>query len=378
MKDNLLNILGVETNENVWSNIYAYLFNPWETHGRSYKFMRAFVKLLQSRNNSIPDFKNYTIQREVKVNENREGRIDLLIRDGHNYLIIENKVYHNADGNPFRDYFDSIKDSDASKFIVLLTLHRSEYLLKDLSKEHHIDPKHLVNITHYELTELFTPIVKTITNVKVNYLLEDFISIIENRSYSMNNIYEFLTHRDKINRYVEIARTTKEYLYNTLSDKYFVKEINTRLTGNLKGLEEVNSDWKPIRELRRYIRFKFSCSNELILGISLESIWKAVDNEPPMLIITLQPDGKWFEIAKNKEKKIRELIGNHSKLYCNPIDDRGWWLCAEIGCKLRNDEITDPTVLQEKAIALISDTENGFLQVAEQLFNLLDGTNIAD
>lgn len=372
MNDNLLNVLGVEDNENVWSNIYAYLLNPRESHGMGDKFMQAFVGLLKSRNNSIPDFYNPTIQREVKVNNDKEGRIDILIRDGHNCLIIENKVYHNADNNPFQAYYNIIRDSVACKYIVIITLQREEYLLKDISiREFNNDDAHnkLINVTHCELVESFAPIVKCIANSKVKFLLEDFISNINNRTYPMNDLYEFFSNHDEINRHAEIARITKEYLYDTLSDKYFIKAINNKMSGSFKELEEVNSDWKPIRVFRKYIRLKFSGSNKLLLRISLETIWNPKPNEKPKLTITLQPDGEWFELARNMECKIRELVGKHPEFYCNPIENSGWWHCAETSSELRTVEITDRIILQKKALELI--TNSNILQLAEGLYDLL-------
>ncbi|WP_372755263.1 PD-(D/E)XK nuclease family protein [Labilibaculum sp.] len=128
--------------ENVLSNIYAFYFNVNEVHGLKDLFISTFLEVIKEKTkeseSSIIFNNNFSIKTEYyTVNK---GRIDLLLYDEVNAIIIENKVYHFL-GNDLIDYWDSIKVED--KIGVVLSL-------KIIPNTGH---EHFINITHMEFLE---------------------------------------------------------------------------------------------------------------------------------------------------------------------------------------------------------------------------------
>lgn len=103
---NIFNVLGVYQDELSHSAIIGDLLNAKGKHGQKDTFLRLFLKELPSFENNSSQFKviktfktansRVFIEKHIgKVNyENGEGgRIDILINDGKNNIIIENKVW---------------------------------------------------------------------------------------------------------------------------------------------------------------------------------------------------------------------------------------------------------------------------------------------
>ncbi len=103
---NVFNVLGIYNDELSHSKIIGDLLNAKGKHGQKDTFLRLFLKELPSFENNSSQFKviktfktansRVFIEKHIgKVNyENGEGgRIDILINDGKNNIIIENKVW---------------------------------------------------------------------------------------------------------------------------------------------------------------------------------------------------------------------------------------------------------------------------------------------
>ena len=116
----LLDIAGINHRENSWSDIYAYFFNPKEKHKLGRLFIDSFNALIEQKSGLKPlKLESFTITRE-KTNDDKK-RIDLLIKNEEEALIIENKVYAGV-YNDLSSYWESVKVPEINKRGVILSL----------------------------------------------------------------------------------------------------------------------------------------------------------------------------------------------------------------------------------------------------------------
>lgn len=89
---NIFKLCGVNHYENTHSAIITEFLNPKGSHGLKSKLLECFIEYLDNKF-TINDFnpQKSVIYKEFST---QEGRIDILIKDNHNRLIIiENKIY---------------------------------------------------------------------------------------------------------------------------------------------------------------------------------------------------------------------------------------------------------------------------------------------
>ncbi len=95
-KETLLDIAGIEHLENHWSYIYMYFFNPRASHGLSRLFIDSMQDLISKKGKKKPlAMKSFSVLREDAVPDEKgnKKRIDLLLQNDEEAIIIENKVY---------------------------------------------------------------------------------------------------------------------------------------------------------------------------------------------------------------------------------------------------------------------------------------------
>lgn len=124
---NVFNTLGVQSNEvRLHSALLAELLNPNGDHGMGSEFLTSFQEAI-----GLPvDFID-----PVKVNEQEMiervigpkadttgGRIDIIIEDGHNALIIENKIYAGDQENQLLRYYNYAMEKFGKGHFLLIYL----------------------------------------------------------------------------------------------------------------------------------------------------------------------------------------------------------------------------------------------------------------
>ena len=130
--------------ENVLSNIYAFYFDTNGEHNLGNLFIQSLLGLISGSNivkgdskKVLEEFCDFDCDTEYSTDKN--GRIDLLLSNDKNAIIIENKVYHHLN-NDLSDYWNSIKLNENNKIGLVMSLHP----ISD------IQHKHFVNITHLD------------------------------------------------------------------------------------------------------------------------------------------------------------------------------------------------------------------------------------
>lgn len=106
--------------ENVISNIYAFFLRPNEAHGFGKMFLEALLNAVGAEGVlSEINLESLSVGREVTTDKG--NRIDLLVNAGDVSLIIENKIYHHSEYNPFEDYWSHVLNK--KKIGIIISLH---------------------------------------------------------------------------------------------------------------------------------------------------------------------------------------------------------------------------------------------------------------
>lgn len=217
--------------ENVLSNIYAFYFDVNEVHHLNDLFISSLLDLININTKGLDSFLDFEVFTEYPTNDG--GRIDILLTNGEQAIIIENKVYHHLNNN-LQDYWESTgiqNNLDENKVGIVLSLQP----IINLSHPHYI------NITHLELLN------KVMGNLG-NYLLEaqdkyvvflkDLYQNIINLSHSFmkkENIHFYYKNQTEINQLVQFRCDLQNHIKNE------VVKTGERLEGLNKYEPRTNS-----------------------------------------------------------------------------------------------------------------------------------------
>lgn len=206
--------------ENVLSNMYAFYFNVNEVHKLKDLFIKSLLVCIAKskigkQKDALNNFCDFDVETEFYTNEG--GRIDILLSNSEQAIIIENKVYHHIRDNDLDDYWDSVKietNPIENKIGIILSLHPiAESLYNGFDNS-----SHYINITHLELLE-------------------------------------------------EVLSTSGNYIMEA-SDKYFffLKDFHQNITNMSKPvMEQKNLDFyfKNLEEINQIAKFKFSVRDHI-------------------------------------------------------------------------------------------------------------------
>lgn len=124
---NIFNTLGVQSNEvRLHSAFIAELLNPDGDHGIDSEFLVSFMKSIGLPYNYIVSSKvnkREIVEREIgHKTDTTGGRIDIIIEDGRNAIIIENKIYATDQENQLLRYYNYAIEKFGGGHFVLLYL----------------------------------------------------------------------------------------------------------------------------------------------------------------------------------------------------------------------------------------------------------------
>tara|TARA_R110001592_G_scaffold162584_3_gene396142 strand:- start:19887 stop:21008 length:1122 start_codon:yes stop_codon:yes gene_type:complete len=270
--------------ENVLSNIYAFYFNVDEEHNLSDLFIKSLLELLNSdlkRLNKTIDLVECNISTEPRTEDN--GRIDLLLENDDNAIIIENKVWHRLDNN-LKDYWDTIKVKSNRKIGVILSI--KNYNANSISHNHYVHISHL---------DLMSRVMENsgayLLDGSDKYIvfLKDFYQNIINISSVMNteNLEFYYKHQNELNRAADLMNSARRYIIKE------VESVCDQLTFNLKKVT-VKSDKKLLRyfKSKKHSYLKFT----ILFGDLL--------NEKKELKIVVELSHEAIEFCKKIDKGI--------------------------------------------------------------------------
>ena len=269
-KKTIMDIAGIEHLETKWSLIYAYFFNPKESHGLGTLFYDSLSEILLHKNpNKKIQMNDFYVKTEVPARE-KDGStkfIDILLGDGEYAIIIENKVNASLD-NPLQTYWNSIKIDDSKKCGIVLSLY-------DLNASKY--NSNYINITHEELIK------QVENNLYKHYLsadskalifLQDFIQNIYNQKNTMDkNILNFYYKGDNHTKINNLAKI-RNNIINVLSEQIEDDIMNTLLSENglkLKVIKKKNNRYT-------YYSFDFEKCNIAMITLVYDLLWKYETN----------------------------------------------------------------------------------------------------
>lgn len=345
VKGNPTTFLGIARQphyENVLSNIYAFYFNPNAEHGLNELFTISLLDCIKSTSlgasKDFSNFSDYSIETESSTDKG--GRIDLLLNNGVNAIIIENKMYHILN-NDLRDYWDSvIKELEDQNRLIGIVLS-----LKETPNTGH---PQFINITHIQLLEkVMANIGPYLLEASDKYLvfLKDFHQNIINLSRKIMNKEDFTFYyhnQEKINQLVKYQDRIVEHLKKEVeaAGKSIVEcEVKSHKSGS-------NSE----------NRFRYYASKEnpdLMLTVVFEKLMKL--DKKLAIIIELQGKALSFrnEIESSKYKATTSLTFNTdftttNKTYAHfahrwysPTNDEIYHLSDFITNKLNDDKFME-------------------------------------
>ena len=361
--------------ENVISNLYAFFFNPNEVHGLKDLFINSLKDLIVEKieesgikERDLSDFTDFEIVTEAKTNNG--GRIDLLLHNDNQAIIIENKIYHFLD-NDLDDYWNTVKENRAGNIGVLLSLQpisndqwgmnrkvrnaegkeKWQWQFFEFRKEY-------VNITHIELiTKIKGKALAYLLEAdeKYQYLFKDFLQNIENISRpNMNeqDISFFVEKKKEINELVKLKYTFKKHIIAQVEEA-------ANAIPNVK-LDTPRSTNNNVNRLRYYRSTK---QDDLVYTIVFENLL----NQEGNLIIIVEPRG---EALKNGASFKAIDLDSKEKEICRDDffkeTDNSWSHFARKSYHLKADEIANlSTFIQEKI------KEDGFQSIMKKLENHL-------
>lgn len=217
--------------ENVLSNIYAFYFDINGVHKLKDLFIKSLLELINTSslvkdNIVFETFSNYEIITEYgTVNQKR---IDILLQNNEQAIIIENKVYHELN-NDLDEYYNEIKVE--TKMGIVLSLHP----ISDIKHQR------FINITHLQLVnQVLQNLGNYILDANDKYIvfLKDFCQNITNLSHPVMEkeaIQFYYKNQEEINQLVKFKFKLREHILSQ------VVTAGNRLNGVSKYEPRINS-----------------------------------------------------------------------------------------------------------------------------------------
>lgn len=308
-KETLLDIAGIDHLENHWSDIYAYFFNPKASHGLSRLFIDSLQDILCSKTEQSPlMMKSFSVLRECGVQDEKGNtkRIDLLLQNEDEAIIIENKVYA-ALYNRLDLYWNKPNVPEENKRGIVLSPWATPVKFHNFVNITHEDFAHTIenNLSAYFAT----------ANPKSLILLQDFIQNIYNVTHAMNEeeVYFYFENREKINRLAEIRKNVVSHIWKTIEE-----DGNTKL---LKPLFKENGMKLSIKTKNNvdYCYYTFDAlPDKVMLTLVYDTLWN-YDKDGCRIRMFLELQSKEMIKFVKDMKDTLELEPDGHK------EDTTWW-----------------------------------------------------
>lgn len=284
--------------ENVLSNIYAFYFDINEVHGFKDLFINSLIEIIKEtefRDKGIlfEGFSDFKCKTEYTTRQG--GRIDLLLKNDEQALLIENKVYHHLN-NDLNDYWTTIRLSDENKIGIVLSLHHIPII------------KHegFINITHLTL-------LKRVMDDVGNYLLKADPTYLVFLKDLYQNTINMSTRTMK--------KTDIEFYKEHRDDIHHVARFLTRFKDHVKKEIEIACD--ILNEENPYLRlggkggsrlryYTSTTNSDLMFTIGFDNLFRD-DRKNIWMVVELK--GK---LLKNRELLKQIKLTDEEEKIINP------------------------------------------------------------
>lgn len=284
--------------ENVISNIYAFYFDVNEVHKLKDVFIKSLLELINAsslaKDNPIfESFLNYEVITEYgTINQKR---IDILLQNNDQAIIIENKVYHDLN-NDLDEYYNEIKV--ANKIGIILSLNP----ISDIKH------KRFINITHLQLLDcIMANLGNYVLQANDKYLvyLKDLYQNIINLSHPImekEDIKFYYKNQQEINQLVKF----KFHLRNHIISQ--VVSAGDRLNGVSKYEPRANSHndkrlvyyvSKRHKNLMITVVYEKLLTEERTMHIAIEMVGNLLENRNRYTAIEFTEEEKQYAFAEH-------------------------------------------------------------------------------
>lgn len=351
-KETFLDIAGIEHLENHWSFIYLYFFNPKASHGLSRLFIDTLQEIIcKKTKRPALSMISFSVLREDAVPDEKGNmkRIDLLLQNDNEAIIIENKVYASL-YNRLDLYWGKPSIPEENKRGVVLSLWRT-----------HPSHKGFVNITHEELAksiEKNLPTYFTSADPKGLMLLQDFIQNIYNVTHSMNEeeLYFYFNpeNREKINRLAELRKSVITHIWTAIENSKMLEPMFKHHGWQLSVKTKNNVN---------YVYYTFNAlPDKVMLTLVYDTIWKS--DRPHIRM--------FLELSSKEMISLAESLSNYLKsLNIEPDGHKKettWWHFKGYEIPFNAEELAKENVIAEKIISAIE--ESHFYEDGERIIEL--------
>lgn len=221
-RKSFIEIMGLNHLESVSSKTLAFFLDSNQNHNLEDLVLGALLKLAGKKINYQLHSKNVILEKRTE-----KGRIDLWIETSEFIIVIENKINHHADNNPFDDYISHAQknNSDGKELIfILLTMKQPNFAPNEFHLINHFDlSKNILNDLGHKSLQA--------DQYYLTYLI-DYISAIEklnpNSEYGkmQMEIVNFYRNNREILEKIE-SEDNKEFVYQYYQQQ--LQEINDEL-----------------------------------------------------------------------------------------------------------------------------------------------------
>lgn len=139
-RKSFIEIMGLNHLESVSSKTLAFFINSKEAHNLNDLFVSALLRKIGK--NILYQIQTETIILEKKTNQ---GRIDIWVETDEHIIVIENKINHHSDDNPFEDYVSHARiNNPQNKELIFILL---------VAKNPNQIPDNFHLMTHFDLSK---------------------------------------------------------------------------------------------------------------------------------------------------------------------------------------------------------------------------------
>ncbi|MFR9543928.1 MAG: PD-(D/E)XK nuclease family protein [Rikenellaceae bacterium] len=208
--------------ENVWSNIYAFFFDPTEDHGFGNLFLSTLVELIKEKQygRDFSEMIDEYINVKTEDSTDDSKRLDIALQSDNYAILIENKVYADLYNNLGTYWKNYPQYEDKHKQGVVLSLYPKAISLEGRGKELDHDPKKWVNITHLELMERVNKNIPQLEPNKYHLLCEEFYTNIKKMTQPINKeqLDFYWSNRDAMNQISQLVNEVESGIKKQIKD----------------------------------------------------------------------------------------------------------------------------------------------------------------
>lgn len=337
---NIFRICGVNHYENTHSAILAELIRNDGSHSFNKKFLNALLSLLKEDKIVDEDFNfilsNSSVLTEFSVGN---GRIDILIKNDNQCIIIENKIYASDQNEQLKRYESFAKQYFKQYQLLYLTLWGDEASVNSSEGVNYKQISYYETIVKWlekcveisarnpiirETIIQYINHIKILTNTNLDNKMNNELVEILSKKENIDSVFTIGDNFDNVKNYI-INKTFLPQLSSVCEKLNLVNESTeyNRVNTSWSGFQITNPNWKYFK-----IAFEFEAKGLRNPIIGITHINPDIRNEPVFEILKTRFKGKnknwvWHEFShyRNWRKEAMFAIqdGKMSEIFKNEI-----------------------------------------------------------